>query len=113
MQRGGYREEEDNRTKDYNGVDISQETGPRPGTQRQRLGRAPQEGWLGGERRRERGVERWECRVFVRIGDGGGQDDRRGTGGEKRNADGVSMGHAKRRCGSGTGGYEVRRERHQ
>ena len=85
-QRGGDREEDNDRTGEDDGGYIARETGrrPRPSNQKQRLGRAPQEGRTGGERRRKRGVDWLERGGFGGIRYGGGQDDR--GGGRRRKA---------------------------
>ena len=60
------------------------------------------EGWKGRSKEDSAGLEKEEDRMTA----GGG-------GGEKRNTDGVAVGHARKLRGSGTGGCEGRRERNR
>ena len=99
----------DNRKRPDDGKGGARETGPprRPGKQRRRQGGAPR-GPTRGKGGRHRGVERRKRR---RVGRGyrGGRDSRGGAGGEQRHADGVAMGHTRKRGGRATGGCTGRR----
>ena len=113
MERGGSRaaerrgrdeEEDDDRTGEDNGRDGEQETGPIiSGKHQRRQGGEPLEVRPWGDRRREQGVERRERRGFGGVRDGGGRYDRRGSGGERKHADSVAMGHARKRRGRSIG----------
>ena len=112
--RGRDGEEEDDHAGKDGGGDGAQERGLRSsGKQIRRQGGAPREGRPWEEQQREQEVERRERGGLVRVRHGGGRDDCGGAGGERKHADGITMGHSRKRRGRITGGREGRRERHR